>query len=86
MRELSRGSARQDLAVATSRPPSRKDPYVGNHFDVTTAVVVVTILVGLSLSGGAVWIAFKNERLGAALLVGIAVAALVYGLVTSSVQ
>ncbi|WP_119581019.1 hypothetical protein [Streptomyces europaeiscabiei] len=59
---------------------------MGNHFDVTTAVVVVTILVGLSLSGGAVWIAFKNERLGAALLVGIAVAALVYGLVTSSVQ
>ena len=57
-----------------------------NQFDLTTTVVVVTILVALAICGGAVWLAFKNERLGAALLVGVAVAALFYGVLKDSSQ
>ena len=57
---------------------------MGNRFDPTTTLMVVTILVALSLSGGAVGIAFQNPRLGSSLLVGIAVAALLYGLLTGS--
>ncbi|MFD5234889.1 hypothetical protein ACFWJ5_41710 [Streptomyces qaidamensis] len=59
---------------------------MGDRFDLTTAVIVVTVAVGLLLSGGAVWIAVKNERVGAALMVGIAFAALWYAVISGSVQ
>jgi uncharacterized protein YcfJ len=59
---------------------------VYDQFDLTTTVVVVTILVTLAICGGAVWLAFRNERLGAALLVGVAVAALLYGVLKDSSQ
>ncbi|MDT0616535.1 hypothetical protein [Streptomyces lancefieldiae] len=54
--------------------------------NLTTAVVTMTTAMGLLLSGGAVWIAVKNERLGAALLVGVAVATLWYVVISGPAQ
>jgi len=66
--------------------PKPKGLFVQDQFDLTTLVVLLTVTVILSLCAGVVWLVHKYERLAVPIGVGLALAALLYGVILDAVQ